>query len=72
MAYLIKTRSGRTDGRIWKTKRGAEQHIRAVIKNNPLKQRRMTGFIGMRTIKVKRLYPRHKIELKKAKKFIFD
>lgn len=71
MAYIIKMKNGRTDGRIWKNKSLATQHIKAVIKNNNLKQRQQTGFIGL---KVKKIRPnqREKQELKKADKFIWN
>lgn len=71
MAYIIRKRSGGTDGRIWKRKRDAVRHVKLIIKRNPLKQRKMGGFIGMKVIKAK-TNERERKELKNVKQFIRD
>lgn len=71
MAYLIKKKSGRTDGRIWKTKEAATSQVKGIIKNNTLKQRQQTGFVGLKVVKAK-INDRERKELKRAKEFIRD
>lgn len=68
--YDIVFRSGRPGTRIWKTKAKAIAHIRRIIKNNSLKQRKMTGLVGMHVRKHK-LYSREVQEMKRAKDFIY-
>ena len=72
MAYQIVNKNNRrVDGRIWKTKPKALSHVRGVVKNNSLKQRRMTGFVGL-SVKKARVNERERMELKRAKNFIRD
>jgi len=71
MAYLLIKNDGYTDGRIWKTKAKVRRHISAVIRNNSLEQRQMTGFVNMKIKKVKALYPKQQEELKHVKDFIW-
>ncbi len=74
MPYAIVKKNGYSDNRIWKRKEDAKRHIRAIIRNNSLKQRQMTGFVGMKLkkIKTKNLYNQEKERLKGADKFIFQ
>jgi hypothetical protein len=73
MAYRIINRQGRcVDGRTWKRKEDVKRHIKAILRNNSLKQRQTTGYIGLKLRKVKGLYDREKKELKGADKFIWN
>ena len=69
--YIIVFYDGRYDNRVWKSREKLKKHIQAIIKNNSLEQRKMTGYIGLRIKKVN-LYPRQRIELSNTKEdYIF-
>ena len=71
-ATLIVNRNGRcVDNRLWKSPTKAKAHIKAIIKNNSIKQRKMVGYIGLKIKEARHLYPREVDELKKAKNFIW-
>jgi len=67
--YVVRLKSGITDGRIYKTEGKAVMKIAGVIKNNSLSQRVQTGFIGMKVKKI-RLNEREIMEMRKVKNFI--
>ena len=67
--YVIIFKNGRKDTRIYKSKAKAETHIRNLVKNNSLKQRQMTGYVGMRVIQYG-LNLREVMEMKRVKDFI--
>jgi hypothetical protein len=69
---VIVNKSGRNvDGRIWKNCSKAQNHIKGVIKNNSISQRKQTGFVGLKTKRVK-LNERESNEMKRTKDFIRD
>lgn len=68
---IFRNNSPYTDGRIWKTKTKAKNHIKHIIKNNSLAQRRQTMFINLK-VKVVTLNQREEKEMKQAKDFIYS